>query len=97
MPPHWLHAGPSSRPPIFAGVTGGVSVIAEAAGIVSLSPADACGAGAELPPLAGPAVSEVNELAASSPAFLARTESVMMPSPSCVSVSRKREASQRMM
>ena len=29
MPPHWLHAGPRSKPFILAGTTGGVSVSAE--------------------------------------------------------------------
>src|SRR4051812_29737980 len=31
MPPHWLHAGPRSRPLRRAGTTGGVSVMAWAA------------------------------------------------------------------
>src|ERR671922_2411120 len=31
MPPHWLHAGPRSRPARRAGTTGGVSVNASAA------------------------------------------------------------------
>src|SRR3954470_11920368 len=31
MPPHWLHAGPRSRPARRAGTTGGLSVMASAA------------------------------------------------------------------
>src|SRR5512132_720631 len=31
MPPHWLHAGPRSRPASRAGTTGGLSVRASAA------------------------------------------------------------------
>src|SRR3954468_24097364 len=34
MPPHWLHAGPRSRPLRRAGTTGGVSVMASAAAFV---------------------------------------------------------------
>src|SRR5690349_16278905 len=33
MPPHWLQAGPRSRPSILAGTTGGVSVSDAAAGV----------------------------------------------------------------
>src|SRR5215218_10267211 len=55
MPPHWLHAGPRSRPARRAGTTGGVSVKASAAARVVAGwlpatvgtpgvPAAACGA-----------------------------------------------------
>src|SRR3954452_18633448 len=50
-----------------------------------------------LPPLEGLAVSEPIDVAASSAILRARTSGVRMPSSSWVSVSRKREASQRMM
>src|SRR5919197_772897 len=113
MPPHWLHAGPRSRPRRAAGTTGGVSVsaavagwaapplaaTAEAAGSVPApSPLDAVSAGAAGVAAAdGPAVSEPIDIAASSAALRARTSGVRMPSSSCMSASRKREASQRMM
>src|SRR3954462_6275369 len=147
MPPHWLHAGPRSRPARRAGTTGGLSVMASAAARVVAGcepatvgvpgvPAAAWGAppaagadgvaagGAEagapaaprpaagvappvlapaavlappLPPFDGLAVSDAIDVAASSAILRARTSGVRMPSSSWVSVSRKREASQRMM
>src|SRR3954451_14826045 len=136
MPPHWLHAGPRSRPARRAGTTGGLSVMASAAARVVAGcepatvgvpgvPAAASGAppaagadgvaagGAEadapsalapaavlappLPPFDGLAVSDAIDVAASSAILRARTSGVRMPSSSWVSVSRKREASQRMM
>ena len=45
----------------------------------------------------GSAVSEASDDAASSAALRARTSGVRIPSSSCASASRKREASQRMM
>src|SRR5687768_2730298 len=52
---------------------------------------------AEAPPLAGREPPPSAPIATSSPDFLARTAGVRMPSSSCVSASRKRDASQRMM
>jgi hypothetical protein len=45
----------------------------------------------------GPAVSDDVDVAASSAIFRARTSCVRIPSSSCVSTSRNRDASQRMM
>ena len=52
MPPHFSQAGPRSRPDIFAGTTGGVSVIAAAAGtgLPAFAAAPASVAGLGVPP-----------------------------------------------
>src|SRR5436190_23721048 len=107
MPPHWLHAGPRSRPLRRAGTTGGASVIASAAARVcaGAEPAtvlrpglpEAAGlvsARASVPPLDGPDVSERIEVAASTAAFRARPPGVRLPSAPWMPASRKREASQ---
>src|SRR3954467_15487151 len=52
---------------------------------------------AEEPPFEGREPPPPAPTARSSPDFLARTAGVRIPSSSCVSVSRKRDASQRMM
>src|SRR5215207_4539649 len=98
MPPQLLQAGPRSKPTMRTGTTGGVSVIAEVAGLAAAGAGAGAGAarafGAPLP-LAGPAVSLDGAVFCA--IDLARTSAVMMPSSSCVSASSQREASQRMM
>jgi hypothetical protein len=94
-----------------AGTTGGVSVRASAAarvvagwepatvgwpGVPDAAVADGAD-GVEAPPLDGPAVSDPIDIAASSAALRARTSGVRIPSSSCMSASRNRDASQRMM
>ena len=73
-----------------AGMTGGVSVRAEAAGWAGSG-------GAALLPFAGPEVPPGALVLASSPVIFARTCGVRMPRSSWTSASRKRYASQRMM
>jgi hypothetical protein len=94
-----------------AGTTGGVLVIAEVgacgdgagsaggAGCVvpGALPVGAFADAAEAPPLDGREPPPSAPIATSSPDFLARTAGVRMPSSSCVSASRNRYASQRMM
>ncbi len=101
MPPHWLHAGPRSRPCSLAGTTGGVSVKALVGALAPPLPPDAIDPRpptTEGSPVLGPAVSEaITDCAASCAALRARTSGVRMPSSSWASTSRKRDASQRMM
>ena len=89
----------SSYPMLSAGVTGGSSVNAAAAGAGVAPPLATAGVP---PPLLatrpeGPAVSPYWELAASWAALRARTSLVRMPRSSWTSASRNRDASQRMM
>src|SRR3954465_10063145 len=97
MPPHWLQAGPRSRPIMRTGTTGGVSVSAVVGGLAMLPALPLGPPLPPFPPLDGPAEPPDAPDAVSSDDFLARTAGVRMPSSSCVSASRKREASQRMM
>src|SRR5690242_16095792 len=108
MPPQFEQAGPRSRPTILAGITGGVSVSADAAGWTSPGFSGATdGAGAlaaggvtlvpPLPPFVGRDEPPLEPETSSSPVLRARTAGVRMPSSSCVSASRNRDASQRMM
>src|SRR5205085_293258 len=112
IPPHCWQAGPRSNPARTAGMTGGSSVLADVGGAGADGALDAEPDVAPLPlpsllgltlpssfgsAAGGPAVSLACELAASWAALRARTAGVRIPSSSWRSVSRKREASHRMM